>query len=64
MDHPHVHVSSTRILYTCVYQEYECDAFFPELDASEWVCAEKSDTVVDSGIDIKFMTYERVALIV
>jgi hypothetical protein len=64
MYHPPVHVSSTRILYTCVYGNYECDAFFPELNASEWVCTEESATVVDSGIDIKFMTYERAVLLV
>ena len=48
-----------RLYATEIDAEPEGDAFFPELDASQWHCVEDGERLVESGLCFTFRTYER-----
>jgi dihydrofolate reductase len=49
-----------RVFLTRICVSPDCDAFFPDLDASgEWEITERSDTLEENGISYAFFTYTR-----
>jgi dihydrofolate reductase len=52
------HDQCKKILWTTVREDFECDTFFPEISA-EWKISNSSGVVIDNGIPIQFLTYER-----
>jgi dihydrofolate reductase len=48
-----------RVHATEIDAELDGDAFFPELDASEWTCVEDRETLVENDLRFSFKTYER-----
>ena len=39
--------------------ELDGDAFFPELEPGQWICAHSSERMVENGLSFAFRTYER-----
>lgn len=50
---------ATKLYITKVKAEFEGDAFFPEINESEWKLVEKKDHIAVSGLEYSDLTYIR-----
>ena len=52
-----------RLYATEIDVEVEGDAFFPQLDADDWRCVERSERADENNLAFTFKTYERTAAV-
>jgi dihydrofolate reductase len=51
---------AARLIVTEIAADFECDAFFPKLDPSEWIEASREPHhSADNGFDYSFVIYQR-----
>ena len=50
---------ANKILMTLINDDIKGDAFFPSIDESEWIIAEKSDEYEENGLHYMYLTYLR-----
>jgi dihydrofolate reductase len=50
---------ATKLYITKVIAEFDGDAFFPEINESEWKLVEKKDHIAASGLEYSDLTYIR-----
>lgn len=50
---------ANRLILTVIHAEYECDAFFPEVDPETWRSIECTKNHTPDGIRFDFITFER-----
>ncbi|KQQ40388.1 diacylglycerol kinase [Duganella sp. Leaf126] len=51
---------ATTLVVTEIGQTYDCDAFFPAIDAATWEeCAREAHVSASSGLPYAFVTYRR-----
>lgn len=50
-----------RMYITCIYEDFEGDTYFPELDMSKWTLISKEKGIKDekNPYDYEFLVYER-----
>ena len=51
---------AARLIVTEIAADFECDAFFPRMDASEWVeVSREQHYSAENGFDYSFVIYQR-----
>ncbi|MEK6895676.1 MAG: dihydrofolate reductase [Nanoarchaeota archaeon] len=50
---------TSKIELTRVHEDYEGDAFFPDVDWNEWSLVNQERNTSHNGIDYSFLSYER-----
>ncbi len=50
-----------KLIVTHIYEEFEADTFFPEINPQEWTIKEEGDLLTDktNGLEYKYVTYTR-----
>ncbi len=54
------HPLCQKIYLTQINHAFDCDTFFPQIDVKQFQLVDKSPTVVDGGIELNFLLYEKV----
>ena len=53
------HPLCEKIYLTQINKNFDCDTFFPKIDPEKFKLADKSPAVVDNGIEMNFLLYEK-----